>query len=322
MRNVSSYIRLRENGAGWKEFFVRRFFRIYPPYLAAVLLFSIAWPLFGFARSLPEPTQWTSHLLLIHNLSDETKFGINPSLWTIGVEFQLYAIYPLMILIVNRLGWARGMLMIASCEVCLRLLFSLASLSELEVPAFVRYSPFAYWLSWSIGAHLADCHVRERESVLRKISLPWIASACVLAPLFKPTESFGFLFFSLATGVLINSLLFSGRSIAMNSALHAFGRHLSFVGLVSYSFYLLHQPMLLLSQDFCQALFDHDFYEPVIAYPIALAFYAPILLMSGLFYKYVEVPAAKVGRIFGKQRPTETPAKLEADRSPARAKDT
>ncbi|MDQ2772566.1 MAG: acyltransferase family protein, partial [Bacteroidota bacterium] len=74
-----------KSGASFRagEFFSRRFWRIYPPYLVALLLFGFTLG-FGGGRSL------LAHLTLTHNLSDQTFATINPSFWSLALEAQLY----------------------------------------------------------------------------------------------------------------------------------------------------------------------------------------------------------------------------------------
>lgn len=80
----------------WINFAERRFFRIYPPYLFAFLLFFFVWPWGNFSDFSEERIgQFVTHLLAIHNIDERYFFGVNPSFWSIAVELQLYAIYPL-----------------------------------------------------------------------------------------------------------------------------------------------------------------------------------------------------------------------------------
>ena len=80
---------MRNRVHGWGSYFIRRFFRIYPPYLAAFLIFFFFW---GWWRQEDAPQQFITHVLGIHNLDKGTVFGVNPAFWSIGVEIQLYPI--------------------------------------------------------------------------------------------------------------------------------------------------------------------------------------------------------------------------------------
>lgn len=96
---------------GLKEFFIRRSRRILPPYYAALLfalLVSGAWiglqrllhvPNVG--RSLTEnfdPINLLTHLLLIHNLTGRYAASINPPAWSVATEWQIYFLFPFLLL--------------------------------------------------------------------------------------------------------------------------------------------------------------------------------------------------------------------------------
>lgn len=121
-----SYARNPEQG--WRVYFLRRFFRIYPPYLIALIVFGLILP--ALAISLVPAFSWRqflSHLFLIHNFQRVTLFCINPALWSIAVEVQLYALYPLLLFAVSRLGWQRSIVVLGCIEVSLRLITGIYS---------------------------------------------------------------------------------------------------------------------------------------------------------------------------------------------------
>ena len=86
----------------WGYFFWKRFWRIYPPYLAALFLFFVMDSAAGQLRDEAE-FQLITHALLVHNFWSETHFGINPSFWSIAVEAQLYVIYPILVFFVAKI---------------------------------------------------------------------------------------------------------------------------------------------------------------------------------------------------------------------------
>jgi peptidoglycan/LPS O-acetylase OafA/YrhL len=98
----------------------RRARRILPPYYAA-LIFSIAlillfrplrgalspeWvdagPAFGTNNPAIGVKDIVAHLLLVHNLSWKWASKIDPPMWTIGTEWQIYFLFPLILLPVWR----------------------------------------------------------------------------------------------------------------------------------------------------------------------------------------------------------------------------
>ncbi|MGH7991096.1 MAG: acyltransferase family protein, partial [Limisphaerales bacterium] len=104
-------------GQKWGSFFLRRFFRLYPAYMAAVLLFALL-----FTHSAGEFwRQFSSHALFSFIYNQATYHGLNGSFWSVAVEVQLYLIYPLLLALVARFGWKRTLICLAGCEIFLEI---------------------------------------------------------------------------------------------------------------------------------------------------------------------------------------------------------
>lgn len=112
----SGSFRLRQ---GWRTYLLRRTKRIYPPYLAALgfsMLVLALLPDNLAARShwltTFEPNSgWSNflaHLFLVHNLDNAWLFKINAPFWSVATEWQIYFIFPALILPVAArvgIGW-------------------------------------------------------------------------------------------------------------------------------------------------------------------------------------------------------------------------
>lgn len=122
MLPLARHDKMELDGTG--RFIARRARRILPPYyaaLAATLLMMLLVPGMsnvtkgeGFA-ALPAFETWTiiSHVLLIHHWFDQWIIKIVPPFWSIGVEWQIYFLMPLLLLpLLRRLGKA-GMILAA-----------------------------------------------------------------------------------------------------------------------------------------------------------------------------------------------------------------
>jgi peptidoglycan/LPS O-acetylase OafA/YrhL len=99
---------------GVPDYLRRRARRILPPYYAAVLLSLVHLAL--FRPEFPaQGNQWTagnllSHLFVFYNLSDAWRFGIQGPFWSMAPEWQLYILFPLVLVPVWRWGGNRGLL--------------------------------------------------------------------------------------------------------------------------------------------------------------------------------------------------------------------
>lgn len=83
---------------GWKEFYVKRFWRIVPSYALALLavLFLYALPQGLYAAPGTVARDLLAYLTFTHNLVPDLLFSspLLGVLWTVGVEVQFYLIFP------------------------------------------------------------------------------------------------------------------------------------------------------------------------------------------------------------------------------------
>ena len=113
-RSQGSYL-----SKGLWNYIQRRSQRILPPYYAALVLslvcavivlalirfFNFQWhesPNYGEFHPVFSAVDVLTHFLLIHNLSPNTLFSINAPLWSVAVEWQIYFIFPLLLLPIRR----------------------------------------------------------------------------------------------------------------------------------------------------------------------------------------------------------------------------
>jgi peptidoglycan/LPS O-acetylase OafA/YrhL len=205
----------------WTAFWKRRFFRLYPPYLAAIF-FSLIVSLFFFWQSslfseyrnhLSSPA-WdvASHVFMVHNLMPTCIWGLgNPVFWTLGLEEQLYALYAVLLLLRWRLP--AGKTFLVTLAVTLLWCACNAAGPELVHSGWVKlsvrhaawtewwfkhvsgmwpYWPLGVWATWSLGALAAEAYTGA-------VKLPrW----CYRGDLALVCAGMGFLFFLPALGLL------------------------------------------------------------------------------------------------------------------------
>lgn len=276
-----------QNGYAWSEFFRRRVFRIYPAYILVILAMLPWFPSSPLEESVPKWFQAATHLLGIHNLFEATHLGINPAFWSIGVEIQLYALYPLLVLMHRRLGW-RGAMWICGCtEVAIRSIMAISTaMRGQDLPHFITASPFAYWLSWAIGARLAGHYLAGTRSCFHRVNFGIVTVAFIASTLFRPTSHFSFLIGSIMAAIAIERLISKQWSAPQGKV----WQHLSSLGLVSFSFYLIHQPVLFIARSLMPKI------HPLIGFMAYLATYPIILLFAWMLFKWVEIPGIEWGK--------------------------
>jgi peptidoglycan/LPS O-acetylase OafA/YrhL len=88
-------------GLQTRAFFIRRFFRIYPLYLLAVLAYYLNLP-----EAAEKTTYFWRHLLFLHTTrSFEEANYFNPAFWSLPVEIEFYLLVPLLALLGGSRRW-------------------------------------------------------------------------------------------------------------------------------------------------------------------------------------------------------------------------
>lgn len=273
-------------------FYIRRFFRIYPPYLLAVLVFGLFFP---YSRlDFYHWQNWVrllSHLFLCNNLS-KLLVGISASYWTIPVEAQLYLLFPVLLLLVRRYSFRRALWIVGAVQFSLQITTALAFDLSHPPPLWISASPFYYWFSWSIGAAICDDYLKGEPSALLKSS-PWLWLLAAVATSSFAAHEFSFAFFALATASLL------ARQLTTKSAeepLSLFSRFLRVTGTYSYSIYLVHQPIIVAVTETSKRLFPALENNPWGTFFAGLSSWLIIFPVAALLYYSVEKPSISLGK--------------------------
>jgi len=285
---------LKNSTNDWRGFFVRRFFRIYPPYFAALVFFACVFaPTRIRFHSLIDWAQIVSHALLLHNLDYRLYFGINGAFWSIAVEVQLYLIYPLLLVLVRKIGWHRSLLILCVLETLMRAISGAVEVATGNpIWCWFSGSPFCFWFSWAIGAALADAFVNKRPLPFRSLPVAAVSVMAVATAFIRPLNPFSFLFFALLTTTVLSRLLASERPVSLTNLPAV---HLRNLGLYSYSFYLLHQPLVFA---FGKSLggFEALAHHRLLMFIFCAGTYPFIYFLSWLYYRYFEVRSIAWGK--------------------------
>jgi peptidoglycan/LPS O-acetylase OafA/YrhL len=278
----------------WLTFSIRRIFRIYPPYLVALPLFAFGDVINGQITSGRELTHqiWT-HVALVHNYWENTYYGINPSFWSIAIEAQLYVIFPILFLASKRFSWPQLLTILLIIEFLIRS----SHFVGFHIPDMFGRSPLAYWFSWSLGAHIAT--IRQSSKSTRLASIPlWLPAILFFSTWFiKVLDPYFFPATALFTAAYLARKLNSPAVPATQGrAKRVITRSLSFVGVISYSLYLFHQPLISVWNRILQRVLPHEI-PSSLHYFLIIGCLFPILLFSWLCYRWVEKPGIRLGYI-------------------------
>ena len=276
----------------WKRFFARRFWRLYPPYLAALVVALGLWWLAG------SPIPWvavTTQALLVHPFHTATFDGVNPPAWTLAVEAQLYLAYPVVFWLSARLGPLRALGAVLAVTMAYRVALALVPLpAELAGPAWVVF--LGRWFEWTLGATVAEW-AAGRLTLPRVLRTPWPGIALLGAGVWIEWHagSYGlYIVKEPVYGVAFALLLYAALAHERPGLPSASGRYLGRVGVYSYSLYLLHRPIQLAFEPIARE---------IATWPIVIALGMPssLLIMAGttplvlwasrVLYRYCERPS-------------------------------
>ena len=268
------------------EFYARRIKRIFPALIAVLAsLYAVGW----FTLFADEFKQLGKHILagagFVSNLvlwseagyfdtSAETKPLLH--LWSLGIEEQFYIIYPLLIVVVHRMGVRipvfLGLLGGAS------FLWNVATVAPGSVAAF--YSPLTRFWELLLGASLAyrALHARTVSDGGRGFAaLVGLALICSGAAILNQTSAFpgwNALLPTVGTALVV----WSSPRASFNRVLFG-NRALVAIGLISYPVYLWHWPLLSMGR-----ILGHT------AFTERLACVAASFVLATFTYQCIEKP--------------------------------
>ncbi|MGM3304987.1 acyltransferase family protein [Anabaena sp. WFMT] len=284
----------------------RRSRRILPPYYIALFIClligavvfileqytSFRWnEVAGFGSFSPKFSLMdvVTHLLLVHNLSEHTYISINSPMWSIPTEWQMYFLFPLLLLPIWRRVGLTSVVIIAFV-IGITPLYLLNGFLEQANP----------WLLgiFSLGMAAADIGFsRKPKLVAIRNSLPWGRLAIIFTGIAFITEwrplglhiwinqSFAGLAFACLFISLTKSITEGKKPpLALRILQHPWAIAL---GTFSYSLYLIHGPVLVFVRYFL-------FYLPISPNMFAAASYllgtAMSLIIAYWFYLFFERP--------------------------------
>ena len=236
-----------------RSFLRRRALRLLPTYYVTLVLLVVLTPLAAGHWGLYQysgaelAAQTVAHLTMTESLFPSTFYGINGSYWSLALEWQLYLALPLLVIGIRRFGLARTVLAVVALNVVYRIGLQLLidtqvipGNSLMATAVLINLLP-GRWAEFAFGMVAAELYVSGR--------IGWVASrlgwglllmvpvAVALHELGDPLEhvAFGVVFFLLLSLVVARN----------NPVARLFAwRPLAALGVMSYSLYLVHQPLI------------------------------------------------------------------------------
>jgi peptidoglycan/LPS O-acetylase OafA/YrhL len=250
----------RLNAPGLRTYYVARLARIYPLYLAALLIavlsLSSDGELFGILRS----GEFWVHVFAVQTWSPDllVAYGLNGPGWSIGIEFFLYALFPLLLILFRRIRDRPGALIAVGLGAIavlalVTLAFSLAGLADLprldptSAHRWLYRTPLTRVPDFVLGIALGYLALRPppANAVRWGRAAQAVGAVGILVSMAIPALAFSVWSLDVAN-MLPFALIMIGLVWAPESLLaRALGsRPMVFLGECSFAFYLLHQTIV------------------------------------------------------------------------------
>lgn len=265
-----------------KEYAIRRFLRIYPPYLIAIIFTLLIEFVLSKTHGLPvtSATTYLANVFMVQNYTTGA-LPIDGALWTLPVELELYIAFPIVFYLLKKWG-----------NIALIGFTGFVSLT-----AFVFFlsgqkwmgSDFAmYWLVWSAGALLSKYYVNGTL----KTPSNWLLLTGVIAiiiALISQARGMPSTNLELLYGYFYLILLWYGINTEDMWNKHvpvAIVKMLTVLGTCSFSLYLIHKPVFR----FIGIMWKDYFGSKPVNFLIPIAFSLLMVAIAWVFYRLIEAP--------------------------------
>jgi len=281
-RTFLLWVRRNHTYLAFSRFFLwRRFWRLVPPFWLALS--------FSYLLGYKHPLAWDSlrkflvNATLFKTLVPGYFFSINYAHWYVAVQWQLDLLYPFFLYIIWRYSFRAAF--ITAC--------TLAFLTNFVSPHFstqpyINNLPFRWCLEWALGAYIAVAHTQKKRAFPHP---RWLGSGVVIGLTLSGYFNLGPLTWALS---LIGMALILEMFLLSRSRLHAIERPLASVALWSYSFYLLHVPIIAICQRALEAqgLTQNS---PLKILLLVVSSFALSLGAAAICYRWVEEGSSSIG---------------------------
>ncbi|MDN7241683.1 acyltransferase [Planococcus sp. N028] len=309
---------MKNKKVNYPEFMIKRFFRIYIPFIVAIL-FSLVLKRLFFTESIRElgwankfwtiditQNEFFHHFLLITNYNTDM---LDPVIWSLVHEMRISLIFPFLVVIILKINWKNSLLMAFAFSV----IGAMMHTTELGISNgyLNSYARSVHYIAMFIIGSLMAIHMdtivnsfkRLNGFVKVSILIIGICSYTLQVNLGQYIQT-PYLLFIREWFIAVGSCIFIIASIGMPSVSAFLSLKISeFFGKISYSLYLYHVPILV-------ALL-YVFHGKLSLWAIFVIGLILTVVVSYLSWKYVENNAITMGRYIAKKvvtRKTKTVA--------------
>lgn len=222
----------------WKNYFKKRLIRIYPPFLASMILCVLRDYVLTLIDSVEFAGIFDKYTInsLINNLlliPGTEPWGYNYPSWSLKHEWVFYILYPF-VLYLNHNNFKITILIILGLYISYLLGYSIPFIGE------VAYT----FVVWNFGVLIAHYYNKQDFKYFKYFPL-FIIITVIYVPTYALFNSYAIkdILFGLIMAGFLSFLLITKNKLVLNSL-----NKLTWLGAFSYSIYILHYPLLNLYQ--------------------------------------------------------------------------
>ena len=278
-------------------YFQRRFWKIYPPLVLSILVLT---PLYIASTSdwsyLSTAVKWLTGWAFVFPVSGK----FNPVMWTLAIEVQFYITLPLVFFCFRRMTPKTSLAVIPA------LFFVVPILTRVVIHKAATFYPNidthypSAMDAFFLGILIAGL---ENMGLIKKSWVRWAVLGCVLWPLSLLVSAWVSMHPSektvLGNEILQDGLKFSAACLLLFIAQpkHAIAQilcapWLRWCGIISYEWYLLHQPFAEWARFYFGPATGNSLkYMMIVGTPLLL-----ILIFSAAVYRFFSLPILRYGR--------------------------
>jgi peptidoglycan/LPS O-acetylase OafA/YrhL len=304
-------------------FFQRRALRILPPYYVSIILFALAPYLAAAIYRLlhmevattfqpPTTASVATHMLFVHNMVNGFIPNLNGSYWSLELEIQFYLLFPLLIVLARRYGTLRMILGVLFVTLVWRVAVqqALPLTSSPSVRVGYTWSALGRLFEFALGIGGAVLVVRHPTWIRPNLSLLG-ALICLGIALYRVIPAGGQ--FAPTADIFIGMGFFLLVLASSRGWLHRVftWRPLMWVGTISYSVYLVHDPLIREAYLWWPGLQGWSaFFWYTVVGTLAL------VAVGYLFFIAIERPSLRWGRRLAQRQATSASQMSEAHAAP------
>ncbi len=273
--------KVKFNAANACKFIARRLTRLAPPYyfaiIFALIFIFIKSKALHITYSLPIASDLFKHAFFVQDMLNTSQ--INVVFWTLCIEVQFYIAFALLVWFADwlqltcKIANARSIVIICCCVIAL--FWPL----ELVTQLFWQGGFIGFWYSFLAGVII--CWGWLNKGFLRNVAAAYCVILLIIGLIYHAD-------FTIAVAITASLLLLAGMLDKMHIWLN--WGVLQWLGLVSYSLYLLHNPVTGASANIAKKIFHDGLFADI--FSMFMSLFA-CLIVAYLSFLIVERPSIK-----------------------------